>query len=365
MIQLDGSYLEGGGSIARIALALSTITQQPFSITNIRKNRPQPGLKNQHLFCIKALEKLCNANAEGASLGSTSLKYSPGKIEGKTIDIDIRTAGSITLFLQSLLPPSLFANKTARFNITGGTDTKWSPSIDYFNNVFLPHLQKYADIGCKLIKRGYYPKGNGCVQIKISPIYKISNFNGFNEFLNHLKEKAPKINLTEQGSLIQIKGISNASSNLQDAQVAERQAKAAEISLKHYNCPINIQIQYTNTLSTGSGITLWAIFSKQKDEIDIKNPIRAGADALGEKGKQAEIVGKEAAQNLINEIESKAPVDMHLSDQLLPIMALVSNSSIKTSKITNHAKTNIYTIEKFLGKIFSIDESNNIISTIN
>ena len=58
MIELDGSYLEGGGSIARIALALSTLTHQPFSIENIRKNRPQPGLKHQHLFCIKALEKL-------------------------------------------------------------------------------------------------------------------------------------------------------------------------------------------------------------------------------------------------------------------------------------------------------------------
>ncbi|MCH8904479.1 MAG: RNA 3'-terminal phosphate cyclase [Bacteroidetes bacterium] len=170
MIELDGSYLEGGGSIARIALALSTLTHQPFEIENIRKNRPQPGLKNQHLFCVKAMEKLCNAHVEGASLGSTSLKYYPKKIEGKTIDIDMQTAGSITLFLQSLLMPSMFANKPVKFNIIGGTDTSWSPSFDYFNNVLLPHLKKYADIGCKLIKRGYYPKGQGQVQIKINPI---------------------------------------------------------------------------------------------------------------------------------------------------------------------------------------------------
>ena len=84
MIELDGSYLEGGGSIARISLALSTITHQPFEIENIRKNRPQPGLKHQHLFCIKALEKLCSAKVDGASLGSTSLKYYPIKIDGKT-----------------------------------------------------------------------------------------------------------------------------------------------------------------------------------------------------------------------------------------------------------------------------------------
>jgi len=287
MIELDGSYLEGGGSIARIALALSTLTHQPFEIENIRKNRPQPGLKHQHLFCIKALEKLCNAKTEGASLGSTSLKYYSKKIEGKTIDIDIQTAGSIPLFLQAILLPAMFADKQVKLNITGGTSGKWAAPIDYFNNVFLPHLQKYANIECKLIKRGYYPKGNGKVEIKVKPIYKTSDFNNFNEFLNELKNNTPKIDLIEQGNLIQIKGISHASANLQEAQVAERQSKAAEISLKNYNCPINIQMEYNDTLSTGSGITLWAIFSKDKDEIDIKNPIRLGADALGERGKKS------------------------------------------------------------------------------
>lgn len=365
MIELDGSHGEAGGSICRVALALSTITQQPFTITDIRKNRPQPGLKNQHLFCIKALEKLCNASVEGAVLGSPSLKYSPGKIEGKTIDIDIQTAGSIPLFLQAVLIPSMFADKPVKLNIIGGTDSKWAAPIDYFKEVFLPQLQKYADIECKLIKRGYYPKGNGKVQLKISPLYHTSDFADFNKFLKNLKEKSQKISLTEQGYLMQIKGISHSSSDMQDAQVAERQARAAEIALSSYKCPKNIQTRYSEALSTGSGITLWAIFSKNEDDIDIKNPIRLGADALGEKGKKAEIVGEEAAQALAEEIRSRAPVDMHLADQILPIMSLVSNSKIKTSKITSHTRTNIYTIEKFLGKTFEVDESNNVISTIN
>tara|TARA_Y100000310_G_scaffold342435_1_gene445699 strand:+ start:9772 stop:10866 length:1095 start_codon:yes stop_codon:yes gene_type:complete len=363
MININGGHLESGGSIARVALALSTLTHQPFEITNIRKNRPQPGLKNQHLFCIKALEKLCNASVEGASLGSTNLKYVPGKIVGKTIDIDIETAGSITLFLQSVLLPSLFANKPVKFNIVGGSDVSWSPSFDYFNNVFLPQVQRYADIECKLIKRGYYPKGNGKVEITIKPTYKISDFNNFDELINELRNNIPRINLTEQGHLIQIKGISHASSDLQDAQVAERQAKSAEISLQQHKCPINIQIQYNNTLSTGSGITLWAIFSKDVNEIDMRNPIRLGADALGERGKKAEIVGQEAAKILTEEIESKTPVDAHLADQILKFMALTSGK-IKTSKITPHTKTNIYTIEKFLDKVFEIDENNNTISTL-
>ncbi len=363
MISIDGSHGEAGGSIARVALALSALTQKPFEITDIRKNRPRPGLKNQHLFCIKALEKLCNAKSEGAYLGSTNLKYIPGKIEGKTIDIDIETAGSIPLFLQSILLPSMFADKPVRLNIVGGTDGKWAAPIDYFKEVFLPHLQKYASIECKVIKRGYYPKGNGKVEIKITPMTKISDFNNLDEFFPHLRKTAKKINLTEQCHLIQIKGISHSSKDLQKAQVAERQSKSAEMALKRLNCPINIRIEYSDALSTGSGITLWAIFSKDKNEIDALNPIRLGADALGERGKSAEIVGQEAAKNLIAEIESKSPIDMYLADQLVPLMGLVGKSKIKISQITNHTRTNIYTVEQFLGKVFSIDEENKVISS--
>ena len=366
MIKLDGSYLEGGGSIVRQALALSTITQKPFEVTNIRKGRKNPGLKNQHIHCVKALEKLCNAKTQGAYLASTYLKYEPNKIESKNLDIDIGTSGSITLLLQSILIPAVFADKPSKITIIGGTEGKFAQPFDYFKEVFLPQLKRFADIDVKLIKRGYYPKGNGKIELKINQKYCLSDFKNFEDFQKNLKENAPKINLTQQHNLIQIKGISHASFDLQKASVAERQAKTAELILKNkYNCPIQIEIEYSRTLSLGSGITLWAIFSKNKEEIDINNPIRLGADSLGERGKKAEIVGQEAAFNLIKEIESKAPIDKYLADQVLPFMALTSKSKIKTSKITSHCKTNIYVIEQFLGKTFEIDEKENIIFTIN
>lgn len=349
MIYLRGDYLEGGGQIVRTALALSTITNQPFEVDNIRKGRSKPGLKNQHLFCIKALEELCSAKTEGAELGSTYLKYYPEKIKPQTLSIDIGTAGSITLLLQSLLIPSIFADSKIRLKIIGGTDVIWSPQFDYLNNVIIPQIRKYADIETSLIKRGYYPKGGGKVDIKIKPKFNLEN----------LKE-APKIELTEQNNLIQIKGISHASSDLQKANVAERQAKAARLYLNKLNCPIQIQTQYQETLSTGSGITLWAIFSKDPNEIDINNPIRLGADALGERGKRAEQVGKEAADKLLNEINSKAPVDKHLADNLIPFLALIGNK-IRVSKITNHTLTNIYVCEQFLDIKFNVDKKNNMI----
>src|SRR3989338_552178 len=152
MIQIDGNYGEGGGAIARVALALSTIAQKPFEIYDIRKGRPQPGLKNQHLYCIRALKELCNAVAEGDELGSTFLRYYPKRLVAKNLDIDIETAGSITLLLQALIPPAIFASKPITITVTGGTDTKWSQPFDYFNNVLLPQLQRFAKIEAKLLK---------------------------------------------------------------------------------------------------------------------------------------------------------------------------------------------------------------------
>ena len=40
MLEIDGSYGEGGGQLVRTAVALSAVTGKEIRVINIRKNRP-------------------------------------------------------------------------------------------------------------------------------------------------------------------------------------------------------------------------------------------------------------------------------------------------------------------------------------
>jgi RNA 3'-phosphate cyclase len=350
MIALDGNYGEGGGQIVRTALALSMLTQKPFHVKDIRKGRKEPGLKAQHLYCIKALQKLSQCDAKGAELGSMELEFYPAPITGTRATINIGTAGSTTLLLQAILLPCMFAQKPITLTIKGGTDTKWATPIDHFRFVLLPQVQKFADVNTRLIRRGYYPRGNGEIEVSITP--KMAQ-DGNSDFLQSLRKHIEPYALVKKEKVTKIVGIVHCSSDLKKNNVAERIAQGAnQLMTKHFE-DISIKKEYNDTNSTGCGITLWAAMD---------NSI-IGADALGERNIRAEDVGKQAAEKLLSEISGGAVIDVHTADALIPFVAL-SGGSLKTSAITPHIQTNIYAVEAFLGKKFSLKKAKNLVSTL-
>lgn len=355
MIILDGSYGEGGGALVRTALALSTLTGKLFKVTNIRAGRKKPGLKAQHLTAIKALKEICGARTNEISLGSTELEYSPGIVKRGMYEMDIGTAGSITLLLQAVLLPCLFAPGKVTLIVKGGTCGKWQASVDYLQHLLLPQLEKFVEkIDLKILRRGYYPKGGGEIRLEISPQHKLKSFEGLGEFLEELQFKVPKIQLIEQGQLEQVKGVLNISEELAEREIEERIKRATETRLARLDVPIDIRIDVARSLSVGGELLLWGVFSNL-GEVSKSNPVLLGSDVLVEKGKSSEEVGKEAAGKLVDLVKSGAAVDHWLGDQLIQFMGLLPGSEIKTDNVSDHAKTNMYVVEKFLDVGFKVE----------
>lgn len=315
MIEIDGSYGEGGGQIVRTAAALAAVTGRPIRIRNIRRNRPKPGLAPQHAQAILALARICNARTSGVVPLSQEITFEPGEIRGGSYDVRIGTAGSITLLMQCLLPAMLKAEGSIDLAVHGGTDVRWSPTIDYFRYVFLPALSSSgAKVNLDLSQRGYYPKGMGSVLLRVEPV-----------------DLMP-VNLKAQDQDAQIvTGISHCS-NL-PLHVAKRQADAASQALKDSGFEAEVALEVLALPSMGSGITLWSGYK--------------GGSSLGERGIRAETVGEKAAYEIISELRSDAAVDIHLADQLIPYIALVGGS-YTAREISTHTRTNIWTARHFL-----------------
>lgn len=350
-LEIDGSYGEGGGQIVRTALFLSTLLKIPIRIYNIRAKRDKPGLKRQHLNIIKLLKRFAKAKVKGDELGSTEIEYKPKNLKAGYYEVNFDTAGSITLFFQTILPLTLFTPGETVIKVIGGTDVPKSPTIDWLRFVFLPYVMGIPEyIKIEVLKRGFYPAGGGIVQLTTKTNLEKQPEN-LEEVRKYIKGKID-LDREIQGDIRKVHVFSVAHEELRERKVAERQAKGAVEALRELGYPEpEVYRQYANANSIGTSITVW---------LEDTRGNLLGADNLGKKGKLAEIVGAEAVQKLDQAWKRGATVDRHLADHLIPYMALVGGV-IKVPEFTGHLLTNVWVCEKFLGKIFEIDEKNKVI----
>lgn len=327
MLNIPGDYLEGGGQILRTALALSCVKNIPFRVYNIRGKRKNSGLKHQHLCAFEICKKISDAETKGLKLGSNEVMFNPGEIIPGEYKADIKTAGGIGLLLQSLLLPSCIKTNKMVFEITGGTCGKYQVPIEYYKGVINPILNKFGlNVELDIVRHGYYPKGGGGVKVEILP-----------------SKIGKKFYLMKRGDIVKIEGISHASNFLVKPKVAQRQKETCENELgDFFDVPVDIKYKYEDSLSPGSGITIWAVTD---------TGAIIGADAIGKKGKPSEEVAKEAVNRLKKEINLGAPVDRHVGDNLIPWLGLIGGE-IEVSKVTLHTKTNMWVSELFLGEVF-------------
>lgn len=328
MIKIDGSMMEGGGQLLRMATSYSAILGEPIEVYNIRAKRKDPGLKPQHLTTLKAAAELSGAETKGAEIGSREITFRPNKIRGGNYEFDIGTAGSISLLLQCVNPILVYADRKSRISIKGGTAVNWSPPIPFLEHVVYPALKEMGALShIEVIKHGFYPRGGGEISQVTEPV----------NVLSPLRVDEPSIRV--------INGISLCGALPE--HVAIRQANSAEKKLNELRIKTRIKpiVAEPVSESPGSFVCLWA----EGDDVYI------GADSLGARGKPAETVGEEAAKRLIFEVRNKANLDQHTTDHMILPASLADGESIfKTSSITLHTLTAIEIAKLFTDAKFDV-----------
>jgi RNA 3'-terminal phosphate cyclase (ATP) len=315
-VDIDGSRGEGGGQILRTALSLAILTGRKLRMKRIRAGRKRPGLQRQHLACVRAAADLCGATVSPVEVGAQDLVFQPGTDGPGELRIDIGSAGSTTLVIQTILVPALAAKHPVRAVITGGTHNPLCPPFDFLDRVFLPHLRAMgADVSLTLEKVGVMPDGGGRVVMETRP------------------SKLRPIEILEAGRVIARRATAIVASL--PRHIAERELAVAQERLDHPACDV---IELPNA---GPHNTFMV-------EVELASGVRELCTSHGRKGYPAEDVADDALDDLEDFLEAGVPVGEHLADQLLLPMAIAGGGRYRTHPLSLHATTNIATIGAFL-----------------
>jgi RNA 3'-terminal phosphate cyclase (ATP) len=322
-LTLDGSHGEGGGQIVRTALALSVARRRAVALTSIRAGRPRPGLRPQHLAVVRALAAISDAEVSGDAFDSTSLSFMPRGLRGGDYTFDVGaergSAGAVSLLCQALLLPLALAQAPSRLTLIGGTHVPWSPPVHYLGDVFFPALRQIGIEASLQVRRwGWYPAGGGVIDVTITPTRETGGF------VAAIPPSTPIVT-----------GVS-AVSRL-PRSIAERQRRRVQERLAAAGVACDVELVEDSTALGPGTLVFLAVRG------------RAGFTALGRRGLPAERVADLAVDELLAYLASRAAVDDHLADQLVPFLVLGAHTSRFTCPtLSRHLATVAWTTQQFL-----------------
>jgi RNA 3'-terminal phosphate cyclase (ATP) len=315
---IDGSRGEGGGQILRTSLALAAVTGRAIELEAIRAKRAKPGLRQQHLTCVLAAAAICDAEVDGAAIGSQRLRFRPGALRGGAFDFDIGTAGSTGLVLQTVVPALLRAPSPSTVAVRGGTHNPMAPCFDFLDRVFAPAIRGLgAAIELAIEHHGFYPAGGGRVVATIAPA-----------------PLSPAAAIVDRGAIVRRRATAILA-RLPD-HVADRELAVVQRRLGF--AADECERRVVSAHSPGNALVIEFEHASGRELIT----------GFGERGVRAERVAELACDEADAYLATGAPVGAHLADQLLLPMALAGGGRYRTGPMSLHSTTNIDTIRMFL-----------------
>jgi RNA 3'-terminal phosphate cyclase (ATP) len=373
-VLVDGSWGEGGGQILRTSLTLSLVTGRPVFIHNIRAGRSEPGLRPQHLVAVEAARAVTSGRAEGATIGSTSLRFFPRPGEpavpqppaaaftepatppgpaGPSVEpgdyrFRIATAGATTLVLQTLVPALALAAGDSTITVSGGTHVAWAPTFDYLARHWVVMLARLGlEVDARLEQAGFYPRGGGSVRVRVPgcPAGRPPEEGGpaGRPMRARGADRVKPLEALERAAGVSL--VSGLPRHIAERQAQELERGLRQLGLQDAHDEVAVELVEPRSVSPGTAVYVEAVFATG----------RAAFTALGQRGKTAEHVAREALNELARYLKTDAALDYHLADQLLLPLALASGESrFTTNAVSEHLLTNAHVISLFLGPVVEV-----------
>ena len=292
----------------------------PLEITNLSQT-----IRDVRIFKTKIRASIDNDNQI-----STDVDWVPSRVNSKIVKISLNEIKAL-LKKNMRYPISLgrcgsdnqnfeiFAEDLdGKLNIiTGKKETGKSHLSKILINSLIQYGAYVIVFDLNVLKRGFYPRGQGLVEIRIRKATHLHTI----EFCN-FKEVEPNI--------ISIAG--RLPKHIPERQIGSAIATLEKKGIRYFKHKSILE----NAESPGSSILVYSTS---------ESGIYLGADSIGEKNVQAEIIGSRAAKKFIDDYEFHACVDQHLADMLvLPLSFVKGKSKYKISRITTHLLTNLEVI---------------------
>lgn len=322
LIQIDGSFGEGGGQIVRTSVALAAMTGRSVEISGVRGKRTKPGLQPQHLAGVRAAATLCGAQLTGDSVGSQFLRFEPQcPVVAGDYNFAIGTAGAAPLVVQTVLLPLALTNGASTVRVTGGTHVPHSPSAEYLEAVYVPALRNSGlDIDFSYNSAGFYPRGGGEIIVRTGGSGAVS-----------------PLDWRERGALKELRAFIVTAKLPVD--VAGRGLETVERAMNAIGRKISIETREKQSLGPGAAVIVAA-----NCEFG-----RAGFSSVGELRKPMEKIAQSPCDEFLRWWKSSAACDEHLADQLVLPMALADAPSFWTTPIiSEHLRTVVWVVKQFL-----------------
>lgn len=331
-IVIDGSAGEGGGQILRSSLTLSMLTRTPVRVENVRAGRKKPGLMRQHLTCVLAAKAICGAEVRGASVGSTSFEFRPGELESvlssqDRFQFDVGTAGAVCLVAQTIaIPIALRCQSEIEVVITGGTHTRWAPTVEFLEDSWVPLMNRMGlDFVARNQKHGFYPAGGGKLSLRFFP-----------------SEMQRPLTLEGTTSTLDVQG---------HAVVANLPLRIAKGQLTMLGDRVRRLAKFPRTVeSRGPGNACWLRVAQSDTD-----GFALVFAQIGEQNRSSKDVVQGVHTAYEKWAQSGAATEEHLADQLVIPLALLGGA-FSTSSISEHTRTNIAVVEAFTTARFGVEK---------